>query len=141
MDRPVFKVLSEKTLAEVARAAPRSRADLERAGLTPRQVNAYGRELLQAVARGLQALPVHPPRQPRPAQAYLDRLDALSEWRKQAARKMGVDSDIVLPRVFMYAIAERNPKNTAELAEVMPRSPWRIERYGTEILAATRRAA
>jgi len=40
----------------------------------------------------------------------------------------------VLPRPFMQAIAEENPKNLAALAEVMPDSPWRLEKYGDKIL-------
>jgi ribonuclease D len=139
MNRPVFKVLDEKTLAAIAQAALQSWEDLDRIGLTPRQVNIYGHDLLFAVRRGQQAEPVRRTRQVRPSQAYIDRLDALGEWRKQAAKKMGVDSDIVLPRPFMYAIAERDPKTTAEIAEVMPNSPWRMEHYGAEILSVIRK--
>lgn len=139
LDRPVFKILGEKWLVALAQHMPSRLEDLSRLGLTLRQVRAYGRDLLAAVERGRRAAPLQRTRLPRPGQTYLDRLDSLSEWRKQAARKMGVDSDIVLPRPFMYAIAERAPKTLDELAEAMPNAPWRIERFGTEILTAIRR--
>jgi hypothetical protein len=46
-----------------------------------------------------------------------------------------VESDVVLPRPFMHAIAEKNPKNIEALAALMPDSPWRLEKYGLKILA------
>ncbi len=136
LDRPVFKVLGEKWLIVLAQRMPAGLEDLSRLGLTGRQIHAYGRELLAAVERGRQAAPLRRTHSSRPGQAYLDRLEALSQWRKGAARKMGVDSDIVLPRPFMHAIAERAPKTLADLAEAMPNAPWRIERFGPQILAA-----
>lgn len=139
LDRPVFKVLGEKWLVALAQHMPSRPEDLSRLGLTPRQIHAYGRDLLAAVERGRRAAPLLRTRPPRPSQAYLDRLDRLSEWRKEAGRKMGVDSDIVLPRPFMHAIAERAPKTLEELAEAMPNAPWRIERFGADILAAIRK--
>jgi hypothetical protein len=61
-------------------------------------------------------------------------LDALSEWRKRTGKSMRVDSDIVLPKAFMHAIAEANPHTLEELAELMPQSPWRMGQFGKEIL-------
>ena len=49
-----------------------------------------------------------------------------------------MESDIVLPRAWMQAIAEQNPSSRAELAALMPDSPWRLERFGEEILKAIR---
>jgi hypothetical protein len=34
----------------------------------------------------------------------------------------------------MHTIAETNPKDMNDLAELMPNSPWRLGRYGEEIL-------
>jgi len=134
MNRPVFKVIGERTLVSVAQAAPQRYDQLVEAGLTMRQMDIYASDILAAVRRGMQAGPVRRPVSPRPDEAFLRRLDALRQWRKSAARKMGVESDVVLPRPFMQAIAEENPKNLAALAEVMPDSPWRLEKYGDKIL-------
>ena len=46
-----------------------------------------------------------------PIKPYLDRLNILSEWRKTTGKKIGVESDIILPKNWMHHIAERNPKN------------------------------
>jgi len=134
MDRPVFKVIDDQRLAAVAREAPKTAADLTKIGLTTRQVALFGSDLLHAVQRGKEAALIHRPRTVRPKQALIDRLNALSDWRKEVAQGFGVESDIVLPKTWMHAIAEQNPKDLGELAALMPNSPWRLENYGVEIL-------
>ncbi len=134
MNRPVFKVIDDKRLVEIAQAAPKTIYDLEVLMLTPRQVEMYGHQLLQAVERGRQATPITRPRTVRPKQSYTDRLNALSSWRKAVAKKIGVESDLVLPKAWMHAIAEQNPATLEELAQIMLHSPWRMENFGKDIL-------
>ena len=45
---------------------------------------------------------------------------------------MDVESDIVLPRSLVLALAERGPQ---DLRSIMECSPWRLERFGPQILA------
>jgi ribonuclease D len=136
MDRPVFKVIDDRRLVAVARGAPTKADELKELGLTARQVSLFGSDILRAVKRGREAILVRRPHAIRPKQALIDRLNALSDWRKVAAQEIGVESDIVLPKVWMHAIAEQNPKDMGELAALMPHSPWRLENYGAEILKA-----
>ena len=135
MDRPPFKVLDERRLVAIASAAPASSEKLA-PFLTERQRRHFGSDLLRAVQRGRQAAPLSRPRTPRPSQAYLQRLDILSGWRKKLAQDTGLESDIILPKSWMQAIAEKDPRNLAELAALMPESPWRLKHYGQEMLAA-----
>lgn len=136
MDRPTFKVLDDKRLAILAASSPKTLDDLEVLGLTPRQTRLYGRDLLHAITRGQKAPAISRARSVRPSQAFLNRLDSLNEWRKDAGRKMGVESDLVLPKAWMNAIAEKNPKDLQELSLMMPGSPWRMAQFGTAILEA-----
>jgi ribonuclease D len=136
MDRPVFKVLDDKRLVSIALAAPATHNDLEALHLTQRQINIYGNSILQAVALGKKTDPLSRPNTIRPKQAFIDRLSALSDWRKNSAQKIGVESDVILPKGWMHAIAEGNPKNIEELSALMPNSPWRLENFGAEILNA-----
>jgi ribonuclease D len=136
MNRPAFKVIDDRRLAEIALHVPQTDYDLEAAGLTTRQITAYGNEILRAVKRGEKAPLVSRPHIARPKQAIIDRLAILSEWRKQAALKMRVESDLVLPKGWMHAIAEQDPKTMEELAALMPQSPWRLENFGAAILKA-----
>jgi hypothetical protein len=75
----------------------------------------------------------------RPKQAILDRANALGQWRKQLGLKLHMESDIILPKGWMQAIAEQNPHMLEELAALMPDSPWRLEKFGEEILKAIRK--
>jgi ribonuclease D len=102
--------------------------------LTVRQIHTYGKEILQAVGRGKLTPMISRPRKSRPNQALLERLNSLSDWRKTTGIKIGVESDIILPKNWMHDIAEGNPKNLDELAALMPQAPWRLEQFGDEIL-------
>lgn len=135
MDRPIFRVMSDAQLVELARAAPLGEFDLFQSSLSSRQIRLWGSEILRAVRRGLGA----PPVKRRPAtgrdEAFLARLEALKNWRKRVARSMGVESDIVLPRAYVYSLAEKAPCTAQELAALLGESPWRLERFGAQILA------
>jgi ribonuclease D len=134
-NRPLFKVLSDQTLLEIANALPQSLEQLSQVqGMTRGQIERHGRELLDAVQRGLKAEPAFPPRSPRPNEDYLDRLEALRRWRKETALEMGVKSDVILPRDLLIALAENNPRHSAELERVLGEVPWRLERFGSQIL-------
>jgi ribonuclease D len=134
MGRPVFKVMDDKRLVSIALAAPKSQSNLEALNLTARQIYVFGSDILKAVARGRKAAPVHRPLADHPDAHVLNRLNALSGWRKEAAQEIKVESDIVLPKPWMHAIAEQNPRNLKELSVLMPQSPWRLEAYGAQIL-------
>lgn len=134
-DMPLFKVFSDRSLLELAQMLPSAPHELRRVhGISPRLVDRYGSALIQAVRKGLSNPPVRLPRQPRPDDAYLHRLDALRQWRKVTGLKLSMASDVVLPRDLMYAVAERNPRLPQELAEVLQDSPYRLERFGAQIL-------
>lgn len=139
MDRPLFKVINDQTLTAIAAAAPRDLSELAKvAGVTPRLAERHGRHLLEAVRRGLEAEPIYPPRNHRPNNGYVERVEALREWRKKKGVKLGVMSDIVLPKELMLRVAERNPRGMAELREAMGDAPWRLEKWGEEILKVLR---
>jgi ribonuclease D len=134
MSRPVFKVLDDKRLVAIALTTPKSARDLETLSLTPRQIYLYGEEILLAIGRGRVAGLIELPITHRTDQAILDRLNCLSDWRKAVAQKIGVESDVILPKPWMNAIAGHNPGNLHELETLMPDSPWRLATFGEEIL-------
>ena len=136
LDRPVFKVIDNKRLVAIALAAPKSQNDLEKLDLTARQLEMFGNSLLQAVERGRKMNPATRMRTSRPKQAFVDRLNALTAWRKDTAEKVGVESDLILPKAWMHTIAEQNPETVEVLAGLMPQSPWRLQNFGPEILKA-----
>jgi ribonuclease D len=134
-DRPPFKVMGEPTLLELARRAPRQASDLHGIpGMSPDQIQRYGAGVLQAIHQGLHAPPPPPPRIDREPDEVRDRYDHLHTWRKERARKRGVESDVILPRTALWDLARRPPRTHEELAQIIDFGPWRRQTYGDEIL-------
>jgi ribonuclease D len=135
-NRPVFKVMSDRALLAIAVAAPQDfDAFLNISELNENQTLRHSDGILDAVQRGLESSPIHPPRNQRPDEDYLLRLEALRAWRKKAAQQMQVKSDVVLPRDLLHSVAARNPANHQELAELLSQVSWRLEHFGEQILA------
>lgn len=138
-DLPLFKVLGNATLVQLAQALPQHLDEMYGIeGLSPRLIERHGHALLSAIQRGLRAEPLTRPHQDRPSEAYLDRLDRLRDWRKLKARDLLVESDVVLPRDVLEAIAMQNPRTVEELAGLMHDLPWRFEHYGADIIKVLR---
>ena len=136
LDRPAFKVMGDKQLFEIVRMPPQHLDELFGLGLSHKQVKRWGQEILEAVEKGEKAPIVKPQQAERPNEAFLSRLDALKTWRKLQARKMKVESDVILPRQLMEMIAESGPRSIPELSELLSDSPWRMARFGPQILKA-----
>jgi ribonuclease D len=137
-DVPPFKVLSNQNLLAIAGASPTSPQALRRVtGLSNALADRYQPGLLAAVQKGLHgSLPASPqPHHPRPSQAYLDRLEALRKWRTAKAHQLSLESDIILPRESMEAIAGANPPDLASLASLLGVQKWRLKQFGREILS------
>jgi ribonuclease D len=62
------------------------------------------------------------------------RYDALQSWRKTRAIERGVESDIILSKEAMWAMARHPPVNAADLEKVPSLGPWRRSTYGTELI-------
>ncbi len=144
LNRPLFKIMGEELLLRLAIEAPRSMAHLGQIrGVSKWLLGRYGRELLRRIEAGRQGPIPKKPRPPRrPPQAALERYDALQQWRKERAQARGVESDVILSRTALWAIAEANPENPVELgslSEII--GPWRTATYGPEILEILRNGA
>jgi ribonuclease D len=136
LNRPLFKVLNDRTLLDIAIYTPGNMAELGQIqGMSPGQVERHGSAIMAAIERGLRAEPVYPPRAPRPDEQFLERVEALKRWRKQVAEEMRVTSDVVLPRDLLFRLAEHAPRTIEELVAAMSDTPWRRERFGGQILA------
>jgi ribonuclease D len=126
-DRPPFKVLAE-TLAPVP-------------GCTPRVIGRWGAAILDAIARG-RALPddrlpvlTRTPRPPMPG-AVRRRIEALRQWRVEAAPRFALDPGVLLPNRLIRAIAEAGPRDLAGLTAVEGVRRWRVEAMGAELVRA-----
>ena len=132
---PLFKIIGDTTLTAIATARPKAPKDLkELPGMSPGQIQRHGKALLDAVQRGENAPPLRRPRRSPYDEEYVERLEALRAWRKKVAKELEVESDVVLPRDLMEAVARANPRTNAELEAALARVPWRLKQYGEQIL-------
>ncbi len=140
LDRPPFKVLNDKALVEIVKARPRSLRQLEAIhGVSERQAQRFGEEILEALERGAsRPLPAFPEAHPRPdlrlEGATARRYDALRRWRTKKAQERGVDPDIVFSNEILLAMARRAPRSLEELQRIPGVGPWKAKTYGPEIL-------
>jgi ribonuclease D len=141
MDRPVFKVLSAQTLLKLAEHAPKTTAQMLKLDIKgSKNIKRHAEGLTAAIQAGLKSKPLHPPRRERADETYLARESALRNWRKHTARKMKVNSAVVLPRDLLYKTITENPQTRAELDIVLEEVPWRREQFGDDILSVIKGA-
>lgn len=135
MNRPLFKVISDVTLLAIAESCPSRLETLsELPGMTPHQIRRHGQALLTAVKTGLHSPPIFQVHTSRPDEQFLSRIEALRQWRKVTAQKMGVPSDVVLPRNLMGLLADKAPQTTEDLEQLLDDVPWRLKHFGAQIL-------
>lgn len=136
LDRPPFKVFGNRTIIELAEAAPQYLEELSHIhGMSRGQVRRYGQQILDVLARASRdPVPKRPRNNNRPPDSVAHRYERLHSWRKQRARKRGVESDVIMSRNALWALAWSKPGSREELEAVGEIGPWRRETYGREIL-------
>jgi len=141
INQPVFKVLSSQSLLRLAELSPTSVSQLLSLDLVGgKSLRRHAEGLIQAIQDGSKAPPEYPPHRERIDDAFLAREKALRHWRKKTALKLDVNSAVVLPRDVLYNVISSNPQTKAEVAEVLSDLPWRLERFGEEILSIIKEA-
>jgi ribonuclease D len=135
-DLPAFKIMSNRTLLELARLEPRHLDDLIGVeGMTTSQIRRYGNAILDAVERGEKAPRRPAPPRPRaPSPLVMDRYMALHAWRKDRGLQRGVDSDVILSKQALWDIAQISPATLQDLEAITSLGPWRRKTYGQELL-------
>ncbi|MCP4417063.1 MAG: hypothetical protein GY805_10600 [Chloroflexi bacterium] len=139
-NQPLFKIFHDKTLIGLAQTTPSSISALRNIhGMSAGQTRRYGRQLINIIRKGLQAPhPAFPKRTKRPPEAAVNRYDKLHTWRKQTAKKRGVESDVIISRTALWAIAHNNPQNKSELGQIEEVGAWRCQTYAQDILSVLR---
>ncbi len=135
-DQPLFKILSDRTLLQIARNSPVTWSELEDVhGMSKGQMRRYGNGLLDAISKARQAAPpARPKRPPRTPEDVMLRYEMLHSWRKHRARARGVESDVIVSRNVLWELARHNPQTLDDLGQMETLGEWRSETYGPEIL-------
>lgn len=141
-DVPAFKILNTDTIFAMAKAPPRSEADLRAyRGVYPRY-RQHAAALLEQVAQALAAserdfVPLaSSPRPPPIPPATKARIDALRAWRTTEGARLALDISIVLPQRLLERVAEASPRTLDDLARVEGLRRWRVDALGTSMLSA-----
>jgi ribonuclease D len=99
------------------------------------QVERYGHAILQAIQRGWHAkTPPRPDHNQRMDTVTMARYEALRDWRKTRAAERGVESDVIIPKEALWALARTPPRTAADLDGVPGLGPWKREQYGAELI-------
>jgi ribonuclease D len=134
LNRPPYKVIMDDVFVLMSKNPPENKVDLSAMGLSEKQIHLWGDGVLAAVRHGTDAPLVERKHAEAKNDAVLRRLEKLKLWRKNLGLEMGVESDVILPKPYLSALAENPPMNVDELAHVMKDSPSRVEKYGAQIL-------
>lgn len=134
-DCPPTKILSNKTLIELATTAPNTEWELynirELNGANARR---YGEALLQAIERGRGSRLPSPPRHEPPNPLIAEIFTQLNDWRRSVAAQRGVAVDVIMSRQTLWEVARRLPKTLADLEDIRGFGPWRLKTYGHQLL-------
>ncbi len=133
LDRPPFKVMTNKVLIELARIQPVTTEALRAVkGLGEKLLQHNTDEVLVAIQTGLAASPPIPTNNhPRPDTTTMARYEVLRQWRNELATKRGVEPDVIISNHVLMEIARHNPPTLNHLTQL---GDWQRQTYGKELL-------
>ncbi|HEY7637142.1 MAG TPA: ribonuclease D [Gemmatimonadales bacterium] len=141
-DKATFRVLNNEPLLATARTQPADIAALKAIpGISSEQAERRGREILEAVKRGLEVDEQDLPRVARPFRrpmdsAYEARLERLKTVRNQLAQRYDLAPGVLCPNGTLEAIARANPASMEQLAATPELRRWQVTEFGEELLGA-----
>jgi ribonuclease D len=139
-DRPLFKIFSNRCMLKLALAKPNQLKILEQTKcLSPKQLNMYAQELLEAIRRGLalppDELPVYPRhRAPIIHPAVPGRIRALKDWRSRKAKDLEIEPGLLLNKTALTALALSLPRDLKSLGGIEDLKAWQIKTFGPDII-------
>ncbi|RME99558.1 MAG: ribonuclease D [Chloroflexi bacterium] len=141
LDRPPFKVVTNKALLELARVQPASYAELHKVGgIGKKFLQHNGGKVLAAIKTG-QSAPAPQPQASnhyRPDSNTLLRYETLRQWRNDLAAQRGVEPDVIINNNTLMDIARSNPKTLNKLTQLGVLGDYQKEVYGKELLQVLR---
>jgi ribonuclease D len=144
---PPYKVLGPDVLFEIAKVKPETLDDLAkiRGAMGGRRARSIANELLDAVAAGIEdaAIPDEERvwfEKPKIPGAFLRarraREQRLTKWRKEEAKKRGVDEQVVLPGHCLQELADIEEPSLEAVAGVRGLGAFRVARDGEALVMA-----
>lgn len=146
LNRPVYKVMGNKSLLALTQRMPRDKANLQGIeGLSSRLIERYGRALMTAVRDGLATPEAELPQFPRlPRRGLKDpnieeRVKSLKKWRQDQAARLALDPGVLINNAALEALAAANPQSSEALDDVAGLKNWQKKELGESLLATLAR--
>lgn len=139
-DVPLFRVLGNQSLVDMAKRPPSDRKQLaEIKGVGWKKAKRYGDEMMAALgsAKGKRIendVPKVSPAERRARKMRRENMDALRDWRKNAARDLELPSERLMHRRHLEAIGKALPRSSEELLAVVPLNDWQREHLEPSLL-------
>ena len=140
IDKPVFRVLANETLLDLARHPPATQAQLAgRTGVGWSKARRVGDDVFAAlssaegevVERGRKR---DTPQQRKRKRVIRENQDALRQWRKRLAIELGLPSERLIHRRHLEEIARRLPRTAEELTRTVDLNDWQREHLEASLL-------
>jgi ribonuclease D len=144
-DQATFRILGNQALLEMSASPPAGPRDLPRVtGLSEGLAQRRGRDIMEALRRGLAVPEEELPRWPRSPRFERDleleaRVESLRDARSRVAGELGLDPGFLTARATLEEIARAQPKTLEELEAVPGVRRWQVEAVGEAMLKALRR--
>jgi len=139
-DSPLYKVLGNKSLLQMAKLKPTGRNKLEAVeGLSPRLIERYGGKLLHQVSIALDLpeaeLPVYPRGERRQKDPQVEkRMGHLKDWRKKVAAELVLDPGVLINNALLDELARKQPRSEQDLGQIELLKNWQRKVLGEGIL-------
>lgn len=143
-DKPLFKIIGNDSIMKIATAKSVTIRRLKGIkALSGNQINMYGNDLIEMVARALKLpenkLPVYPKKK---AQVLPDgvpeRIKALKSWRASKAKALEIDPGIICNNALITSIAIQNPVDRRAIHRIKEMKNWQKNEFGREIITFLR---
>lgn len=142
---PPYKVLTPDVLFAIAAAKPEDEAALSRirGAMGGRRARALASDVLDSVLCGLEDETIPPedrrwfdkPRIPGAIiRARRSREQRLTRWRKEEAKRRGVDEQVILPGHCLHDLADVTEPSLDTIAKVPGLGAFRVARYGDALV-------
>lgn len=139
-DRPLFKVIQNKSLLTIAAQNPRNIKQLENTqALSANQMKMYGQDIIKTLNAALKIpaedLPTYPRKKaPSVKPDVGKRVKALRDWRNQQANRLDIDPALLFTNALISTIAVKNPVNLKSLSKIGELKSWQKNEFGASIV-------
>jgi ribonuclease D len=144
-DKPLFRIIGNKSILMLAEARPLSRRKLTETGaLGSKQIDRYGKDVISAVKKALRQPAKDLPKYPRKTAPMVPaivakRVKELRNWRDLLAKKLQIDPAIICTKAQISALAVQRPGSVENLSKNNDLKTWQVAEFGKDIASILRK--